>query len=78
MNTAVHTPLLRTLYPKDILEETGLHTESRAGFSEYIGGCDTISTRGCDTDMKKVQQYHRSPKCVISLDKTPTVVGGNL
>ena len=29
-------------------------------------------------DMEKVQQYHGSPKCVISLDKTPTVVGGNL
>ena len=28
--------------------------------------------------MEKVQQNHRSPKCVISLDKTPTVVGGNL
>ena len=28
--------------------------------------------------MEKVQQHHRSPKCVISLDKTPTVVGGKL
>ena len=28
--------------------------------------------------MDKVQQYHRSQKYVISLDKTPTVVGGRL
>ena len=28
--------------------------------------------------MEKVQKHHGSPKCVISLDKTPTVVGGKL
>jgi hypothetical protein len=46
MTTAVHTPLLRTLYQRDILCETDDNTDSRAGISVDNGGCDTIHTRG--------------------------------
>jgi hypothetical protein len=52
--------------------------ESRAGISVDNGGCDTIHTRGYYTNMGKVQIQPRSPKCAISLDRTPTVVGGKL
>ena len=78
--TAVHTPLLGTLYRKDILDRTENITESRAGISDNNGGCETIHTQGYDTDMEKMLQKHRSPKFVssIKLDKTPSVVGGRI
>ena len=78
--TAVHTPLLGTLYRKDISNKTEHNIESRAGISGYSGGGDTLHTQGYDTNMRKLQQYHGSPKFVssISLDKTPSVVGGRV
>ena len=74
MMTELHTPLFGTLCTGYTLDKTTCYMESRAGLNVYNGGGNSKHTRGYNTDMNKVQQTHRSPKCVISLDKTPTVV----
>ena len=74
--TALHTPLLGTVCTQYTLDRTTYDMESRAGFNVRGGGGE--QRRGCNTDMEKVHQSHGSPECVISMDKTPTVVGGRL